>query len=108
MADGPATRDCVTNGIIKIGTSGGAGHPLSPDKRLDESRRIAIAVAVGCAFVGLALRYLVREHATGDAVRYLIPWYAFARDHGVGGLGEAFTNYTPFYSYLLLIAAQFD
>ena len=58
--------------------------------------------------MGLALRYLVREHATTDAVQYLIPWYAFARDHGVGGLGEAFTNYTPFYNYLLLIAAQFD
>ncbi len=54
------------------------------------------------------LRYFVREHATGDAVHFLIPWYIFARDHGVGGLGEAFTNYTPFYSYLLLIAAQFD
>ena len=50
-----------------------------------------------------------REHATTDAIEnYLIPWYAFARDHGVGGLGEAFTNYTPFYSYLLLIAARFD
>jgi Gpi18-like mannosyltransferase len=58
--------------------------------------------------VGLALRYFAREHATSDAVQYLIPWYAFARDHGLGGLGEAFTNYTPFYSYLLLIAAGFD
>jgi Gpi18-like mannosyltransferase len=58
--------------------------------------------------VGLALRYLAREHATSDAVQYLIPWYGFARDHGVGGLGEAFTNYTPFYSYLLLIAARLD
>jgi Gpi18-like mannosyltransferase len=58
--------------------------------------------------VGLALRYLAREHATSDAVQYLIPWYVFARDHGVGGLDEAFTNYTPFYSYLLLISARFD
>ncbi|RZI38566.1 hypothetical protein EGT07_33550, partial [Herbaspirillum sp. HC18] len=39
---------------------------------------------------------------------FLIPWYVFARDHGIGALGEAFTNYTPFYSYLLLIAARFD
>ncbi len=67
-----------------------------------------MAMAIGCFFVGLALRYLAREHATTDAVEYLIPWYGFARDHGVGGLDEAFTNYTPFYSYLLLIAAQFD
>lgn len=81
---------------------------MSPEKALDESRRLAIAAAVACAFIGFALRYLAREHATTDAVQYLMPWYTFARDHGVGGLGEAFTNYTPFYSYLLLIAAQFD
>ncbi|AWM03574.2 hypothetical protein [Bradyrhizobium amphicarpaeae] len=53
------------------------------------------------------LRYLAREHATADAAEY-ITWYTYARDHGIGGLAEAFTNYTPFYSYLLLIAAQFD
>src|SRR6185436_15216723 len=100
--------DCVAKGIIRIGTPGGSGQSIGPDKAPDESRWIAIAVAVGCAFAGLTLRYIAREHATGDAARYLVPWYAFARDHGVGGLGVAFTNYTPFYSYLLLIAAQFD
>jgi Gpi18-like mannosyltransferase len=94
--------------IIRIGSPRGSGHFVNPDETPDESRRLAIAVAVGCAFVGLTLRYLALEHATIDAVHYLIPWYVFARDHGVRGLGEAFTNYTPFYSYLLLIAAQFD
>ena len=83
-------------------------HSDNPDRTPDENRLLAIALAVACAFLGLALRYLAREHATADAALYLIPWYVFARDHGVGGLGEAFTNYTPFYSYLLLIAAQFD
>jgi Gpi18-like mannosyltransferase len=100
--------DCVIKDIIRIGAPRGSGHSVNPDDTPDESRRLAIAVAVGCTFVGLALRYLAREHATTDAVQYLIPWYVFARDHGVGGLGEAFTNYTPFYSYLLLIAAQLD
>jgi len=80
----------------------GSGDCVNPDATPEESRRLAIAVAVGCTFVGLALRYLFREHATSDAVDYLIPWYAFARDHGVAGLSQAFTNYTPFYSYLLL------
>jgi Gpi18-like mannosyltransferase len=98
----------VTRDSIGIGLTGGSGDCVNPDATAEESRRLAIAVAVGCAFAGLALRYLFREHATSDAVDYLIPWYAFARDHGVGGLGQAFTNYTPFYSYLLLIAAQFD
>ena len=89
----------------------GSEPPRSPAGRYEPpnaSRRLAMALAVGGAFAGLALRYLAREHATTDAVQYLIPWYVFARDHGVGGLGEAFTNYTPLYSYLLLIAAQFD
>ena len=98
----------MTKGIIGIGAPSGSGASVNPDETPDKRRRLAIAVAVGCAFAGLTLRYLAREHATTDAVDYLIPWYAFARDHGVGGLGEAFTNYTPFYSYLLLIAAQFD
>ena len=85
-----------------------SGDFLNPDEAPDENRRLAIVVAVEAAFVGLTLRYLAREYTTTDAIQYLIPWYAFARDHGVGGLGEAFTNYTPFYSYLLLIATQFD
>jgi Gpi18-like mannosyltransferase len=98
----------IIKDIVRIDAPHGSGHSVNPDETPAESRRLAIAVTVGCAFVGLTLRYLAREHATIDAVRYLIPWYSFARDHGVDGLGEAFTNYTPFYSYLLLIAAQFD
>jgi Gpi18-like mannosyltransferase len=98
----------VIKDIIRVGGLRGSGHCVNPDETPDKCWRLAIAVAVGCGSVGLALRYLAREHATVDAIQYLIPWYAFARDHGVGGLGEAFTNYAPFYSYLLLIAAQFD
>jgi Gpi18-like mannosyltransferase len=91
-----------------MGAPRGSGNSITPDETPQEYRRLAIAVAAGCTFVGLTLRYLAREHTTTDAIQYLIPWYAFARDHGVGGLSEAFTNYTPFYSYLLLIAVQFD
>ncbi len=77
-------------------------------RRLD-SRRLSVSlIVIGCVLLGFLLRFLAREHATTDAVRYLIPWYIFARDRGIGGLGEAFTNYTPFYSYLLLITAQFN
>lgn len=79
-----------------------------PDGALPTSWPLAIALMLACGFAGLALRYLAREHTTADALQFLIPWYAFARDHGIGALSEAFTNYTPFYSYLLLIAARFD
>ncbi|WP_247460676.1 hypothetical protein [Bradyrhizobium sp. 62] len=74
----------------------------------DTNSRLPIALVMLCGFAGLGLRYLVREHATDDAIQFLIPWYCFARDHGIGALAEPFTNYTPFYSYLLLIAARFD
>jgi Gpi18-like mannosyltransferase len=104
------TRSAISN-LKDIGTIGvplGSGYSVTPTETPDENRRLAIALAVGSTLAGLTLRYLAREHATNDAVHYLIPWYAFAREHGVSGLREAFTNYTPFYSYVLLIATQFD
>jgi Gpi18-like mannosyltransferase len=85
-----------------------SGYSVHPNETPDENWRLAITLAVGGAFIGLTFRYFAREHATTDAIQFLIPWYVFARDHGIGGLSEAFTNYTPFYSYLLLIATQFD
>ena len=92
---------------VEIGGLRTPYHCVNPDKTLSERWRIPIAAMVGSALVGLVLRYLAREHATDDAIFYRT-WYAFARDHGIGGLAEAFTNYTPIYSYFLLIAAQFD
>ena len=92
---------------IDIGAARDPHHRVNQDETLPERWRIPIAVAIGCGLIGIALRYLAREHATADAAEY-ITWYTFARNHGIGGLAEAFTNYTPFYSYLLLIATRFD
>ncbi len=97
----------MTGDTIKIGALHDPYHRVTPDQSLPEKWRIPIAAAVACALVGLALRYLAREHATADAAEY-ITWYTFARNHGIAGLAEAFTNYTPFYSYLLLIATRLD
>ncbi|MBR1325852.1 Gpi18-like mannosyltransferase [Bradyrhizobium ottawaense] len=97
----------MTNDTIEIGSLRDPYHRVNPDETLPERWRIPIAVAVGCGLMGIVLRYLAREHATADAAEY-ITWYTFARDHGIAGLAEAFTNYTPFYSYLLLITARFD
>lgn len=99
--------DCVIKDTIEIGALRDPYHRVNQEEALPERWRIPIAVAVGCGLVGLALRYLAREHATADAAWY-ITWYTFARNHGIGGLAEAFTNYTPFFSYLLLIATRFD
>ncbi|UPJ44501.1 hypothetical protein IVB40_11000 [Bradyrhizobium sp. 40] len=98
----------MTEENIQIGTSPGPARCNSPDEALLTKWPLAIALVIMCGFAGLVLRYLTREHATVDAFQFLIPWYSFARDHGIGALADPFTNYTPFFSYLLLIAAQFD
>ncbi|WIW43855.1 hypothetical protein ML401_20255 [Bradyrhizobium sp. 62B] len=98
----------MTKETIGIGTLCRSGQCISSDKTLPTNSSLAIALTIACGSVGLALRYFNREHATSDAFQFLIPWYIFARDHGSDALAEAFTNYTPFYSYLLLIAARFD
>lgn len=92
-------------------SEGATRAPGSPPELAAAARgaRSRLLVLLSVGFVaGLMLRYLAREHATSDAVRYLIPWYRFAHDHGAAGLGQAFTNYTPLYSYLLLAATWFD
>ncbi|MGY3031605.1 Gpi18-like mannosyltransferase [Bradyrhizobium sp. USDA 4354] len=97
----------MTNETIEIGSLREPHHRVNPDRSLPERWRIPIVLVIGCGLIGLALRYLAREHATADAAEY-ITWYTFARNHGIDGLAEAFTNYTPFYSYLLLIATRLD
>lgn len=66
-------------------------------------------LAIGLAFaLGLAARYALREHATADTFNFLLPWYGYAKAHGWAALSAPFTNYTPLYSYLLIIATAFD
>lgn len=71
-------------------------------------RLLALCVASVAILAGLLLRYLARDHLTYDIITYLLPWYDVVRANGLQSLGQHFTNYTPFYSYLLLIAVQFD
>lgn len=100
--------DGVTRDTMTIGTQPGPVRGVNPDGALPRRSPLAITLMLACVSVGLALRYFVRERTNADAIDFLIPWYVFARDHGISALAETFTNYTPFYSYLLLIAARFD
>jgi Gpi18-like mannosyltransferase len=64
-------------------------------------------IIVGASLVaGLACRYAALDQVTGDTVQFLLPWYEFSRSHGLASLGQTFTNYTPFYSYLLLAVTK--
>lgn len=68
-------------------------------------RRLALPVVI---LLGLVVRWLVREHTTPDTFNFLLPWYEFARQHGVSALGYGFTNYTPLYTYALLGVTRLD
>lgn len=70
--------------------------------------RSELVLAGGALLLGLVLRWLALPYVSRDAVQYGLPWYAFAREHGLASLGVAFTNYAPAYSYLLLGATPFD
>jgi Gpi18-like mannosyltransferase len=69
--------------------------------------RYADRIIVVASFVlGLACRYAARNEVTDDTFKYLLPWYETAHELGLASLGLTFTNYTPFYSYLLLAVTE--
>lgn len=55
------------------------------------------AALAGAFSAGLGVRFLLRGYATPDTTEFLLPWYAFARVHGVAALSTGFTNYAPLY-----------
>lgn len=77
---------------------------LSSEQRAKISRYVAPATIVVATLIGLAVRFAARDHMNPDATTYLLPWYEFARAGGIDSLRSGFTNYAPFYSYLLLVA----
>jgi Gpi18-like mannosyltransferase len=73
------------------------------------SQSTTVRTIVAVSFIaGLACRYAALDQITGDTTKFLLPWYEFAQSHGIASLGHTFTNYTPFYSYLLVAATAFD
>jgi Gpi18-like mannosyltransferase len=74
----------------------------------DRGGGAGFALVAAGVLAGLLCRYVTLDHKTADTALYLLPWYEFARAHGLASLGQTFTNYTPFYSYLLVLASRFD
>ena len=77
---------------------------LSSEQRAKISRYVAPATIVVATLIGLAVRFAARDHIHPDSRAHLLPWYEFARAGGIDSLRSGFTNYAPFYSYLLLVA----
>lgn len=65
-------------------------------------------IVVASLLAGLACRYALLDQVTSDTNVYQLPWFEFARAHGLASLGQTFTNYTPFFSYLLLAATKLN
>lgn len=68
---------------------------------MDRSIRL-IAVAF---MAGVGARLVTAHLETADAQVFLLPWLGFVQQHGLSALGERFTNYTPFYTYCLLLVS---
>ena len=100
----------ITKGTSSAGTSGAqvGADVITSLLRTFYSRRVDLAIVGTAIAAGLICRYAALDYKTADTSAYLLPWYDYARLHGVAALGHTFTNYTPFYSYLLLIATRFD
>jgi Gpi18-like mannosyltransferase len=72
-------------------------------------KRWAYATFIAVALLaGLTIRWTLRSHVSGDARVYLLPWYAFVRAHGLGSLRYAFSNYPPYYTYVLLVLTRLE
>ncbi|MBU6464013.1 MAG: hypothetical protein KGK01_09460 [Bradyrhizobium sp.] len=73
------------------------------------SQSTTVRIIVTVSFLaGLACRYAALDQVTDDTTKFLLPWYDFVQSHGIASLGFTFTNYTPFYSYLLVAATALD
>ena len=84
-----------------------AGAGASPSLRyFADQSRASVSVMAAAFVVGVIVRILLREHTTQDSAKFLVPWFYFAKTHGWGALSYGFTNYTPFYTYLLVAVTK--
>jgi Gpi18-like mannosyltransferase len=58
--------------------------------------------------LGLAIRCALASHVSRDASDYLLPWYGFVRARGIGSFRYNFTNYTPYFTYVLLLITRLE
>jgi Gpi18-like mannosyltransferase len=66
------------------------------------------ALFVAATVLALALRLAWLPVVSSDMTHYLLPWLDSIVAGGHRALGAEFSDYTPFYTYLLLIASWFD
>ena len=68
-------------------------------------RRERYALLIGGTLLAFLLRYPLLGFESGDYTYFTRLWYEQVRQEGaVGALGNSITNYTPFYTYLMIVA----
>lgn len=68
-------------------------------------RRETYTILIGGTILAFLLRYTLRGFESGDYTYFTSVWYDQIREEGaVGALRNSITNYTPFYTYLMIVA----
>ncbi|MBA3947715.1 MAG: hypothetical protein H0X37_24565 [Herpetosiphonaceae bacterium] len=81
-----------------------ASSPAIAVARVQRKRYLTPLLLAVLYLLALVARYPLLKHVTLDSKNYLIPWYNYIVKHGgYRALGQAFTNYTPPYTYLLVL-----
>ncbi len=60
-----------------------------------------IFIVLTGTLLALYLRYTIRTFQSGDFTTYHRLWYTIIKEQGFAALGQNFSNYTPFWLYLL-------
>lgn len=79
---------------------------MGNEKSIVERYGECLLMAAGIA-AALLVRFSLRGFVSGDFVDFLSDWYDFVSHQGAWrALGEEFTNYTPMFSYLLIVVVK--
>lgn len=72
-------------------------------RSLTGTQAAVLASAALGLFAALVLKVSLMPLSNTDMTRYVLPWFEAKQAHGLGVLGMDVTDYSPFYSYLLLL-----
>lgn len=92
--------------VVARSTRGAAPAEAAPGPLLTP-RVVTVLAAVLFLLLALLLRASLWSYETGDYLNYFKPWFdTYVGQGAVAGLGQAFSNYTPPYLYLLAASSN--
>jgi Gpi18-like mannosyltransferase len=79
--------------------------PITEAAAVGSGDNTVIATIALAAVAALVLKLSLLPLSNTDMTEYVLPWLEATREQGFAVLGDEITDYSPAYSYLLLIAA---